>query len=129
MENKTNTDRIPFVKKEAKKKKEAAPLECLEQITLVNILRQSYPLTHSIPNDAKRSPQLAKKMKETGLLSGVPDLFIPELSLYVELKKTKGGALSPAQKAFIEAVNATTPCRAILARGYKDALEQIKNLT
>lgn len=101
--------------------------ERLEQITLVNELRQKYPLTHSIPNGGKRDPRTAAKLKQEGLLAGTPDLFVPELALYIEMKRTKGGRLSPEQKEFRDGL-ANSPCRYILAKGYADALEQLAGL-
>jgi len=98
--------------------------ESLEQQTLVNILRAKYPLTHSVPNGGLRAKTTATTLKREGALAGVCDLFIPELLLYVEMKAEKG-RLSPEQKKFIAAINETTPCTAIVAWGYKDALEKI----
>lgn len=107
---------------------ERTPSEHLEQVTLVNELRKRYPLTHAISNGGYRTKTTAKRLKEEGVLSGVPDLFIPELALYVELKRTKGGKLSAQQKSFIESLK-NTPCRAIVAHGYQDAIAQIEKLT
>ena len=106
---------------------ERTPSEHLEQITLVNELRKRYPLTHAISNGGYRTKTTAKRLKDEGVLAGVPDLFIPELALYIELKRIKGGKLSPQQKDFIEALKNTT-CRVIVAYGYKDALEQIEKI-
>ena len=77
---------------------ERTPSEHLEQVTLVNELRKKYPLTHAISNGGYRTKTTAKRLKEEGVLAGVPDLFIPELALYIELKRTKGGLVSPQQK-------------------------------
>lgn len=99
--------------------------ERLEQITLVNELRKKYPLTHSIPNGGKRDISTAKKLKQEGLLPGVPDLFVPELGLYIELKRTKGGMVSAEQKAFIAGLEGS-PCWCIVAMGALDALEQLE---
>src|SRR5574343_767879 len=101
------------------------PSEHLEQITLVNELRKRYPLTHAISNGGYRTKTTAKRLKDEGVLAGVPDLFIPELALYIELKRTKGGRLSPQQKVFIESLK-NTPCHAIIAYGYQDAITQIE---
>ena len=48
-------------------------------------------LLHHIPNEGKRSPQQGAMMKQAGLKSGVPDLFLPVAKngfhgLYIELK-------------------------------------------
>ena len=98
--------------------------EHLEQTTLVNILRKKYPLTFAIPNGGLRSKTTAAKLKREGVLKGIPDLMVVELGLFIELKAV-GGKLSPEQKKIIADINETTPFTAIVAYGYKDALEKI----
>lgn len=34
-------------------------------------------------------------------MRGIPDLFVPEWSLWIEMKRTKGGKLSPDQRDWI----------------------------
>ena len=41
---------------------------------------------------------MAVKLKKMGVVAGIPDLFVPSWKLYIELKREKGGAVSPAQK-------------------------------
>jgi hypothetical protein len=41
---------------------------------------------------------VAVKLKKMGVVAGIPDLFVPSWKLYIELKREKGGAVSPAQK-------------------------------
>ena len=55
----------------------------------------------AIPNAARRSPQLAARMKAEGLRAGVADLCImlPGCCGWLELKAGKGGQ-SDAQKGF-----------------------------
>lgn len=55
----------------------------------------------SVPNGGSRNVIEAKKMKATGLLSGVSDLIIirPEKVLFIELKIEKG-IQSESQKEF-----------------------------
>ena len=98
--------------------------ESLEQTTLISILRKKYKVVHSIPNGGKMSVQQRAKLAREGELKGIPDIFIPQLLLYIEMKAEKG-RLSPEQKLVIAAINDTTPCTAIVAWGYKDALEKI----
>lgn len=101
------------------------PLERVEQITLINILRKTYPLTFAIKNGGKRTPQAAIRSIREGELPGIPDIFIPEILTFIELKRVKGGKLSADQKTVIAAIDATTQCRVIVAKGYKAALEAL----
>lgn len=74
-----------------------------EQKEFVRWFRECYENTKgvrifAIPNGGHRNKITASKMKAEGLRSGVPDLFIPEWRLWVEMKREKGGVLSDNQK-------------------------------
>jgi hypothetical protein len=43
----------------------------------------------------------AKRLKAEGVVRGIPDLFIPEWRLWVEMKRKTGGRLSTEQKSMI----------------------------
>ncbi|MGL4501131.1 MAG: VRR-NUC domain-containing protein [Planktothrix sp.] len=72
------------------------------QIDFVDHCHRYYPdlLVIAIPNGAKRSPADGYIHKRMGTVSGVPDIFIPALRLWIEFKAI-GGKLSPAQKLII----------------------------
>jgi len=66
------------------------------QEQVVTWFRLQYPkeIIFSIPNGARTSISVAKKLKKTGLLRGVPDLFIPHVTardggLFIEMKLPK----------------------------------------
>ena len=85
------------------------PTEHEEQRELVRWFRQTWPGVRifAIPNGGARSPATAGRLKAEGVSSGVPDLFIPAWCLWVEMKRTKGGSVSPEQKdwiAYLESV-------------------------
>ena len=69
----------------------------------------AYPeldLMYHIPNEGKRSRATGGRMRAEGLKSGVPDICLPipraaYKSLYIELKRRKGGTLSDAQHAWL----------------------------
>lgn len=63
---------------------------------------------HHCPNGGRRTKREAGKLKLMGVLSGVPDTFLPlrageYCGLYIELKKA-GGSPSPDQVTYMEAV-------------------------
>lgn len=70
-------------------------IKCAE-FTKKELLKRGLPqLFHHIPNGGLRSKREAGKLKLMGVLSGVPDIFIPFRAgdysgLYVELKDGKG---------------------------------------
>ena len=105
---------------------EAAPSEHFEQRELVRWFRQSWPGVRifAIPNGGARSKATAGRLKAEGVASGVPDLFIPAWRLWVEMKRSKGGSLSPEQKdwrAYLESVDYWV----IVGKGADDAKRQI----
>ncbi|MCM1364946.1 MAG: VRR-NUC domain-containing protein [Faecalibacterium sp.] len=62
---------------------------------------------YHVPNEGKRSEQQGAKMKSEGLKPGVPDICLPVSrggyhSLYIELKREKGGRLTENQKTWID---------------------------
>lgn len=59
-----------------------------------------------VPNGGKREKREAQRLKQDGVIAGWPDLVcIREgVVVFVEMKKTKGGKLSPEQKNTIEAM-------------------------
>jgi len=102
------------------------PSEHVEQRAFVSWFRKTYPgvLIFAIPNGGARSRITGGKLKLEGVLPGVPDLFIPEWRLWVEMKRQKGGAVSSEQReimAYLEAVGYTC----IVAKGCEDAVRQV----
>ena len=74
-----------------------------EQREFVRWFRQTYKGVRifAIPNGGARSIATAGRLKAEGVSPGVPDLFIPDWRLWVEMKRTKGGSLSAEQKDWI----------------------------
>lgn len=73
--------------------------EDMEQAEFVQYMRQIHPehRVFAIPNGGHRSKSTAAKLKVTGVTAGVPDLFIPSLHLFIEMKRVKGGRTSAEQ--------------------------------
>ena len=77
--------------------------EHLEQVGFINWFRKNYPniLIFAIPNGGFRDIHTAGKLKAEGVVSGVPDIFCPQLKLFLEFKRKDGGTLSERQKKII----------------------------
>ena len=66
-------------------------------------------LLFHVPNGGLRNKVTAARMKMLGVKAGVPDLFLPAArgewnGLFIEMKRRKGGKLSPLQVDWIEAL-------------------------
>lgn len=102
------------------------PSEHWEQAQVVSWFRRKYDPVRifAIPNGGWRSKATAIKLKVEGVSRGVPDLFVPQFGLWIEMKRIKGGRLSPEQKDWItyleEAGNAVLVCY-----GHEHAIQEI----
>lgn len=86
-------------------------------------------LLYAVPNGSHKSIPTAMKFKREGLKAGVPDIVLPVArggyhSLYIEMKRTKGGVLSREQLdwqiALLDAGH-----RVVIARGFEEARRTI----
>ena len=103
--------------------------ESREQMMFVQWFRRTYTDVRifSIPNGHKRSLSAGATLKAEGTSAGVPDLYIPEWNVWVEMKRQTGGVLSPAQKdwiAYLTSIDHTV----IVGKGWQDAMQKILNL-
>jgi len=100
--------------------------EHIEQRELVKWFRQTYVgiRIFAIPNGGHRHKAVAMKLKLEGVSKGVPDLFIPELSLWVEMKRSKGGVVSDDQKNWMKYLSGIGHT-CIVGHGYEDAKSKI----
>lgn len=105
---------------------ERIPTEHEEQRELVRWFRQTWPgvRIHAIPNGGARSKATAGRLKAEGVASGVPDLFVPAWRLWVEMKRTKGGSLSPEQKDWRDYLQ-SVGYWVIVGKGAESAKQQI----
>jgi hypothetical protein len=100
---------------------QAAVLNCIK----LRAFRTVYAF--AIPNEAKRSPQLAARMIKQGLRPGVADLCIMQTggrTGWLELKSAKGKQ-SPAQKHF-QNICSTLGHRYAVAHTLDEALDTLK---
>lgn len=102
------------------------PSEHLEQREFVKWFRQTYTGVRiaAIPNGGARSPSTAARLKAEGVSAGVPDLFIPAWGLWIEMKRAKGGKVSPDQKSWHDYLEDVGYC-VIVSRGCADAIQQV----
>ena len=101
------------------------PSEHLEQVRFISWFRKTQGTRiFAIPNGGHRHIAVAAKMKATGQSPGVPDLFIPAWNVWVEMKRSKGGRLSPEQKDWIEYLTGAGHT-AIVGYGFEDARDKI----
>ena len=72
------------------------------QRAAVQWIRQNTPfLVYAIPNGGKRGRLAGARLVVEGMVAGMPDLHIPALRLWIEMK-TASGAVSPVQKKIHE---------------------------
>lgn len=76
------------------------PSEHVEQRNFISWFRKTYPgvLIFAIPNGGKRGKLEAMRLQSEGVVAGIPDLCIPAWRVYIEMKRSKGGSVSPEQK-------------------------------
>jgi hypothetical protein len=99
--------------------------EHVEQRCFVEWVRLKHGVRiFAIPNGGKRNPREAMRLVVEGVSSGVPDLFVPEWLLWVEMK-TKVGIVSKQQKDWIDYLNGIPGHTAIVARGFEDGMAQV----
>ncbi len=82
-------------------------------------------LMFAIPNGGFRNKATAVRMKRTGTKAGVPDIFLPVPAgrwhgLFIEMKRTKGGSVSKAQRDMLYALRAQG-YRCAVCKGFEDA--------
>ena len=110
--------------------KNTTPNESWEQQSLVAELERLEPGILMEINPAagmKLDKRMAARVKTLGYQAGTLDIFLPEYRIYIELKRQKGGSLSPEQKARIPRLE-SAGYRVIVARGAVDAINQLGKL-
>ena len=113
--------------------KDTIPTEHFEQREFVKWFRQTFRDVRifAIANGGARSKATAGRLKAEGVASGVPDLFVPAWRLWIEMKRAKGGSLSPEQKDWIAYLEGCG-YQCIVGKGADDAklkiTEAAKNL-
>jgi len=124
-----------MIKPSRTKKRNAQP-ESVEQEKVIKWARdneKNYPflwMLHSSLNGVKLSKTQAGKAKASGMLSGVPDLFLPVPKngfhgLYIEMKSEKG-RIMPSQSRYLKTVS-DFGYAAFVCYSADEAIEKIKS--
>ena len=115
----------------------ATPTEHAEAAMLIRACRLAegtlpeLALLYAIPNGGARHRVVAAKLKAEGVKAGVPDYHLPVArggwhGLWIELKRTKGGALSAEQRAWHSSLRAQGH-RVEVCRGWEEAFDVIRD--
>ena len=83
----------------------------------------------AIPNGGSRHILEAVNLKKQGVKKGIPDIFLatPTINyhgLFIEMKRTKGGVVSPEQKEWIAKLEKNGYC-CIVCKGFEEAKDGI----
>jgi hypothetical protein len=97
------------------------------QMELVSWFRKLHygVMIYHTPNGGSRNKSEASKLKCMGVTPGIPDLFIPEWLLWIEMKTTKG-KLSEDQKDVIRYMESIGH-ECLVCYGLEDAKEKISH--
>ncbi len=117
------------------KTKIAIPTEAQEQeriFTWATMHEMSYPeleLLNGSLNGVRLTIGQSVKAKKAGMKRGYPDINLPVArngfhGLYIELKRTKGGILSPEQNTWISRLN-EQGYKAVVCKGADESINEI----
>lgn len=106
---------------------EKIPTESMEQCRFVSYFRKVYTgvMIFAVPNGGHRGKVTAMRLKAEGVTRGVPDLYIPEWRLWIEMKRQKGGRLSKEQVEVMSYLTDRCKDSAIVACGFDDAINKV----
>ena len=107
-------------------KARSVPSEHDEQVGFVNWFRSKFPgvLIHAIPNGGFRNIRLARRLVAEGVVAGIPDLFVPEWRLWIEMKRTGGHVVRKNQTTMAERLE-SYGYTVILGIGAHDASQKV----
>ncbi len=111
--------------------KSKLPTEAQDQVKVVVYAKKRGLRMFSIPNGGRRSYLEAVRLKQQGVVAGIPDMFFPMArkgyhGLFLELKRISGGVVSEEQ-AWWCAELANQGYKVEIARGFDEAVRAIEN--
>lgn len=107
------------------------PLESWEQVQVVNWIKSRGHKIHHSPNGGKRGKAEAGRFKSEGVSAGFPDLmcFSEKRNLpiiYIEMKRVKGGTITPEQKEwnrFLNGFQFSHNIKSFICKGHQEAIQ------
>ena len=98
-----------------------------EQREFVQWMRQTHPgvRLYAIPNGGHRGASQGARLKAEGVTAGVPDLHIPALRMWVEMKRADGGTVSKEQRDWIAYLTGIGDL-VIVAKGKEEAISAVQ---
>jgi hypothetical protein len=107
------------------------PTEAEEGKVLVAYLRIRNIKFHHSPNETGSSPEARRRairMKQQGTSPGFPDytIVVGGHLIFIELKRRKGGSVSPLQHDWIKALNEIDNVQAFVAKGADEAIKIVE---
>lgn len=92
--------------------------------------RDEINLLYHVPNEGKRSRATGARMRAESLRAGAPDINLDVArggyhGLRIELKRRRGGRVSPEQEEWLEALR-RQGYAATVARGWEEAAEAVR---
>ncbi|MFN3785227.1 MAG: VRR-NUC domain-containing protein [Thiothrix sp.] len=97
--------------------------EAAEQITFMNWANEHGLFAFHIPNGEFRHKATAVRLKLLGVRAGIPDVFVPELKLFIEFKSSTGRP-SAAQKEAIAALK-SFGYEVVIAKSAEEAIQSV----
>lgn len=104
--------------------------ECIPLVQYLELLKSSKKVllySHVASETYTTSWRQKYKNKINGVRSGIPDYLVifPKTILFLEMKRVKGGVVSPSQKEWIAALQNREGVVAVVAKGFNQAKEVI----
>lgn len=118
------------VKPARKHEEDDLTIQVAEYCELLLLQKKITAFSHIPQETFTKSWGVKRKNTAMGVRSGVPDMLIvyPTKVLFLELKKEKGGVVSPAQDQWLQALRGTGKVFAAVARGWTEAERVINGL-
>lgn len=105
----------------------SVPTEFDEQVDFLRWFELRFPGVRifAIPNGTRASIRASMKAKREGVKKGVPDLFIPKLMVWIEMKRVKGSTISPEQRDWHHYLEKECGHKVIVGMGWEDASRKL----
>lgn len=100
-----------------------------EQREFVQWMRQTHPgvRIYAIPNGGHRGASQGARLKAEGVTRGVPDLHVPALRLWIEMKRADGGTVGKEQHDWHEYLRGIGD-HVVVTRGAEEAKNTVQRI-